>query len=127
MFEQDYIMRLIREMVRAVLKLLFNIDTESPTAELLEDQKSRETAEDLLRKIDEGNINEAENELSDIVEDGTMESLMIGLIFYSHLNEQDDEFLLSHDFNRDEVKEGLKRLTVKYGLNDMVDMFISED
>ncbi len=27
MFEQDYIMRLIKEMVRALLKLLFNIDT----------------------------------------------------------------------------------------------------
>ncbi len=25
MFEQDYIMRLIREIIRAVLKLLFNI------------------------------------------------------------------------------------------------------
>lgn len=26
MFEQDYVMRLIKEMIRAVLKLLFNID-----------------------------------------------------------------------------------------------------
>ena len=34
MFEQDYIMRLINEMVRAILKMIFNIDTESPSAEL---------------------------------------------------------------------------------------------
>ena len=39
MFEQDYVMRLIKEMVRAILKLLFNIDTDSPSAELLEDAK----------------------------------------------------------------------------------------
>ena len=32
MYEQDYIMRLIKEMVRAVLKLLFHIDTETPTS-----------------------------------------------------------------------------------------------
>ena len=30
MVERDYIMRLIREMVRAILKLFFNIDSESP-------------------------------------------------------------------------------------------------
>jgi hypothetical protein len=37
--EEDYVMRLIKEMVRAVLKLLFNIDTDSPTSELLEDSE----------------------------------------------------------------------------------------
>lgn len=43
MFEQDYVMRLIKEMVRAILKLLFNIDTDSPSAELLEDAKEQQT------------------------------------------------------------------------------------
>lgn len=37
MFEQDYVMRLIKEMVRAILKLLFNIDTHSPSENLLKD------------------------------------------------------------------------------------------
>lgn len=45
MFEQDYVMRLIKEMVRAILKLLFNIDTESPTIELLENKEEKETLE----------------------------------------------------------------------------------
>jgi hypothetical protein len=40
-FEQDYVMRLIKEMVRAILKLLFNIDTDSPTTELLEDSEEK--------------------------------------------------------------------------------------
>jgi len=30
MFEQDYIMRLIHEIVRMVLKTIFHIETESP-------------------------------------------------------------------------------------------------
>ena len=34
MYEQDYIMRLIKEMVRTLLKLLFNVDTDSPSAVL---------------------------------------------------------------------------------------------
>lgn len=43
MFEQDYAMRLIKEMVQAILKLLFNIDTESLTIELLENKEEKET------------------------------------------------------------------------------------
>ncbi len=54
MFEQDYVMRLIKEMVRAILKLLFNIDTESPSAELLEESEQRETLDTLLDMIDDG-------------------------------------------------------------------------
>ncbi len=47
MFEQDYIMRLIREMIRALIKLLFNIDTPSPTADMFEDIEMKKTAERL--------------------------------------------------------------------------------
>lgn len=52
MFEQDYIMRIIKEMVRAILKLLFNIDTESPSAELLKDSQCRETLNCLLDMVE---------------------------------------------------------------------------
>ncbi len=48
MFEQDYVMRLIKEMVRTILKLLFNIDTESPSAELLQDAEEQQALEALL-------------------------------------------------------------------------------
>ena len=51
MFEQDYVMKLIKEMVRAILKLLFNIDTESPTVELLENKEEQETLENLLDMV----------------------------------------------------------------------------
>ena len=54
MFEQDYVMRLIKEMVRAILKLLFNIDTESPTIELLENKEEKETLENLIGMVDAG-------------------------------------------------------------------------
>ena len=66
MFEQDYVMRLIKEMVRAILKLLFNIDTESPTVELLENKEEQETLENLLDMVVAGEINEAENRLYDL-------------------------------------------------------------
>ena len=56
MFEQDYIMRLIKEMVRALVKLLFGIDTQTPTAELLQDAEQKQTMEELYDLVDAGEI-----------------------------------------------------------------------
>ena len=75
MFEQDYVMRLIKEMVRAILKLLFNIDTESPTIELLENKEEKETLENLIDMVDAGEINEAENRLYDLISATDMNSV----------------------------------------------------
>ncbi len=43
MFEQDYIIRLIKEMMRAILKLLFHMDTDNPNKDLLEEKEGRDT------------------------------------------------------------------------------------
>ena len=66
MFEQDYVMRLIKEMVRAILKLLFNINTESPTVELLENKEEQETLENLLDMVDVGEIKLGLENIADI-------------------------------------------------------------
>lgn len=130
MFENDYIMRLIHEMVRAVLKLVFQMDTESVTEDHMEDivkdQGDRELAAKLLQEIDSGHINVAENELYQLLEDQTREHLLIGLIFYSHLNEKDDAFLTEHDFSRAEIQSGLKDLMNQYGIEGMEDVFSIE-
>ena len=54
MFEQDYVMRLIRQMVRAILKMLFHIDTDSPTEELFKESEEKETLDTLLDLVDKG-------------------------------------------------------------------------
>lgn len=85
LFEQDYVMRLIKEMVRAILKLLFNIDTDSPSAELLKDSEEEQTLDELLHMVDDGFINEAENRIYEITEEGKKIDLEIALLFYSYL------------------------------------------
>lgn len=92
-FEQDYVMRLIKEMVRVILKLLFNIDTESPTVDLLENKEEKETLEKLLDMVDTGKINEAKNRLYDLTGDTDVNSLEVALLFYSYLNDKTDDFL----------------------------------
>ncbi len=126
MFEQDYIMRLIKEMVRAILKLLFNIDSESPTAELLENKEQKETLENLLDLVDAGKINEAENRLYDFISDSDMGSLEIALLFYSYLNDKTDAFLEENAFSREEVKSGMKNLVDMFGLSSIAGMFLED-
>ncbi len=120
MFEQDYVMRLIKEMVRTVLKILFQIDTESPTVELLENKEEKETLENLLDMIDAGKINEAENELYDLTSDTDVNRLEIALLFYSYLNDKTDDFLEENNFSRDEIKLGLENVADRFGLGSIV-------
>ena len=124
MYEKDYIMRLIKEMVRTVLKLIFQIDTESPTEELLEDSEVKTTLDALLEMVDEGKINEAENAVYEITENREYKNLEAALLFYSYLNEQSDDFLEENDFSRDEVRDGLQEIVSRYGLGSMADMFL---
>lgn len=123
MFEQDYVMRLIKEMVRAILKLLFNIDTESPTVELLENKEEQETLENLLDMVDDGEINEAENRLYDLTSNTDVNSLEIALLFYSYLNDKTDDFLEVNDFSRDEIKLGLENVADSFGISSIAKMF----
>ena len=124
MFEQDYIMRLIKEMVRTLLKLLFHIDTDSPSAELLKDREDKQTLETLLAMIDEGRIDDAENQIYDITADGDKRNLEIAVLFYSYLNDKSDDFLEAHNFSRDEIKSGLQDIISRYGLDGFTEMFL---
>ena len=126
MFEQDYIMRLIKEMVRAILKLIFHIDTESPTVELLENKEEKETLGNLLDMVDDGKINEAENRLYDLISDTDVNGLEIALLFYSYLNDKTDDFLEGNDFSRDEIKLGLENVADRFGLSSIAKMFLTD-
>jgi len=113
-------------MIRAILKLLFNIDTDNPIEDLLEDKENQNTLEKLLDMVDNGNINEAENQIYDMTSDNSMANLKVALLFYSYLNDKDDEFLQKHDFCRDEIKSGVTELASRYGLMGMAEIFLSE-
>ena len=126
MFEQDYIMRLIRELVRAVCKLIFHIDTETPGLELFDaerEQEQREALEGIIRLADQGRINEAENLLFEWPGDGNQETLKMALVFYAHLNEKTDAFLAEHDLSREAIRDGLHEVMSRYGLESLSETF----
>lgn len=126
MFERDYIMRLIRELVRAVCKLLFHMDTETPGLELFDEkreQEQRDAIDGIVRQADLGRINEAENELFEWLADGNQAALKMALVFYAHLNEKTDAFLAEHDFSREEIRAGLNEVISRYGLESLSETF----
>ena len=123
MFEQDYIMRQIHQIIEILMKVIFNIDNRYLSIDLIKDTETRETADDMLKNADIGYINEAEKKLYKLIENRTMDGLLAGLIFYSYLNGKDDDYLKINGFSRDEVENGINYLLSEYGLEDMADIF----
>lgn len=123
-FEKDYIMRIVKEMVRMLLKLLFDIDTTRSMEDVIKEAEEQQTLDRLIKMIDEGFVNEAENELYEITLDGDRIHLKTALIFYYHLAEKDEAFLHAHSYTQEEVKEGVEELIERYGIKDIADLFV---
>lgn len=126
MLQDDYILRQIREMVRAVIKMLFQLDAPELTPEILDDQETRETLEGLLELMEAGKIDEAENRLYDLTSgegDEDRRNLEAGLLFYYALNGKSDDFLEEHDFSREEIMTGIQDLADRYGLSGIAEAF----
>ena len=122
MLKNDYIMRKIEEWISMILEFVFKIDKSSSPEKLLKLEESKEVLKDLKSKIDIGNINEAEDSLFEMLKHKTQDSLLIGLLFYSYINEKDSKFLNEHDFERDEIKTGIKDLLNEFNMNNLSDL-----
>lgn len=126
MLQDDYILRQIREMVHAVMKMLFQVNASNLTPEVLEDTSAREALKSLNALTDDGNIDEAENQLYEMTCDGDRQNLEIGLLFYYHLNGKEDEFLEEHNFSREEIMTGIQDLAERYNLSGIAEAFRTE-
>ncbi|HIS48004.1 MAG TPA: hypothetical protein IAB46_10735 [Candidatus Scybalocola faecigallinarum] len=124
MVKNDYIMRMISEMIRAVLTLLLGRDIVSKDEIVLPQISEDSDFQKLIAMVNEGRINEAENMLWDMTGDGRQEHFQIALLFYNYLNDLDDEVLEKADFSREEVADGLARIMKLYGYEDMARTFL---
>ena len=121
MFEQDYVMRMIKEIARVLAKIIFNADSETIEEDLMEDKETQQKLTELFDMIDEGLINEAENIIFEILEKGNKTDLQIALQFYSYLNDKSDLFLEKHNFSREEILSGLRDVMAQYGVTGIVE------
>ena len=121
--EKDYIMRIIKEMVRVLFSLVFG--KKYVSVEIEKENKyevSGKKLQSFLDMIDSGQINEAENILLN-----NKDEVMAAALFYQHLSEKDSEFLENNNYTKEEVLSGFKQLLVQSGYQDLFYMLKDDE
>lgn len=119
--EKDYIMRMIKEMVRVLFSLAFG--KKYVSVELEKENKYEVSGKNLkifLNMIDLGQINEAENILLDSIDYTNKNEVMAVALFYQYLSEKDNQFLENNNYTKEEVLSGFKQLLMKSGYSDLL-------
>ena len=126
--EKDYIMRMIKEMVRVLFSLMFG--KKYVSVELEKENKyevSGKNLKDFLDMIDSGKINEAENILLDSIDYTDRNEVMAAAFFYQYLSEKDSEFLKNNNYTKEEVMSGFKQLLTQSGYTDLLCLVKAEE
>lgn len=123
--DKDYVMRIVHEWIRTLIKLIFNkdIDKEEDAEIPLE---VMEQFRKLQAMIDDGEINQAENILLDGLKEGDRTYFEMSLLFYEKLSGKTDEFLAENDYSRQEVVDGLKYVVNYYGYGSLLEAFMED-
>ena len=121
--EKDYIMRIIKEMVRVLFSLM--LGKKYVAVEMEKENRfevSGKKLEDYLRMIDRGEINEAENQLLDNIDYSDKDNVATAALFYQYLSEKTECILTEHNFSKEEVLDGMNRLIQKAGYGDVLNI-----
>ena len=124
--EKDYIMRMIKEMVRVLFSLIFEKKYVSVELEN-KYEVSGKNLKDFLHMIDSGKINEAENILLDSIDYTDRNEVMAAALFYQYLSEKDSEFLKNNNYTKEEVLSGFKQLLMQSGYTDLLCLVKDEE
>lgn len=120
MYEQDYIMRMNRDAVRVIAKLIFNKDVNS-----VKDIADDASAEDNIPKttyMQDGakDLLKMEEEILCDLKQKKHRSLERAVLFYLSLSEEDEEFLQDHNYSHEKLKEHLSEIAGELGIADII-------
>lgn len=125
--EKDYIMRMIKQMVRVLMSMLLGkkyIEVEIENENKYE--VSGKKISDYKDMIDEGLINEAENELLENIDYSKKDEVAVLVMLYDYIGMKSEEFLLQHRFSKQEVQDGLKRIADVMGYGEIAALLNDE-
>ena len=119
--EKDYIMRIIKEMVRVLFSLMLGKKYVSVEQEAKNGYEvSGKKLDELLTMIDNGEINEAENLMLEDIDYSNRNELAAAALFYQYLSEKNEDFLQKNNYSKEEVLDGINQIMQKAGYNDLV-------
>lgn len=124
--EKDYIMRVIKEMVRVLFSMLFG--KKFVSVELEDENKYEVSGKKLTafkEMVDQGLINEAEILLLAGIDYPQINEIAAATLFYQNLGEKEDDFLLQHGYSREEVLDGIRQLLQNAGYGDLAEIMNS--
>ncbi|MEQ8156609.1 MAG: DUF6483 family protein [Clostridiaceae bacterium] len=122
MFENDYMMRMIKTALQAVASIFKSrnsiensIDENSDNVTITEDQ----LLEIMIKKyLSEGKVNKAENMLFQAIEShNSPKHLELALLFYEEISKWNEDKLIRCNFSREEILDGLNVVKKLYTLN----------
>ena len=119
--EKDYIMRIIKEMVRVLFSLMLGKQYVSVEQEAKNGYEvSGKKLDELLEMVDNGEINEAENLMMDSIDYSNKNELAAAALFYQYLSEKNEDFLQKNNYSKEEVLDGINQIMQKAGYNDVI-------
>ena len=119
--EKDYIMRMIKEMVRVLFSLM--LGKQYTQVELPGENRfsvSGKNLGDLKEMADRGKINEAENLLLENLDYENKEEVAAAVLFYEYVGQMEEGFLKENGYSLEEVYDGLMQIARNSGYGELV-------
>lgn len=124
MLTDDYATRMTSSVVGTLLKLIFHIELGKNDDTAFPDDEMKEKYQEFKKMIDDGDINGAENQMSDLLDPDNMEIFKLSLMVYYYMNEKDGQFLEEHDYSKSEITDGLRHVATLYGYESMAEALL---
>ncbi len=122
--EQDYIMKMIHQLIEVLLGDIFKGKEKVLEENINKSEKQTEKYNELKYLVDNYNVNQAENLLFKNIDINNIEDFKLALLFYQYVNGKDNEFLQKSNYTREEIEQGIKDISKKYGYENIVDLFL---
>ena len=124
MVKQDYLMRMINDLITGMAKMLFHTDIREDEELDFQSDTLGEQFKALLDLADEGKLEEAFEEMDRILDQGHMESLKMALYFFEYLNRMDEDALEAKGLEREDLQEKILEAADWFGYRSMAEMLL---
>ncbi len=74
--------------------------------------------------VDAGLINEAENVLLESIDYTKKEEVLAAILFYQYVSEKDNDFLVAHNYSKEEALDGIKKLAEQQGYGQITSLLM---
>lgn len=122
--EQDYIMKMIYQLIEVLLGDIFKGKEKVLEENINKSEEQAEKYNKLKHLVDNYNVNQAENFLFENIDVNNIEDFKLALLFYQYVNEKDNNFLEKSNYTREEIEQGIKDISEKYGYENIVTLFL---